>query len=170
MISKSLASRIISSSLLCFGIYGSLNSCKNAEEKPLPKQIEITFKKEGELTLFRKNTDSIIKIVDIEIASNNYERETGLMYRKSMKDNQGMLFVFEDSKPRYFYMKNTYIPLDLIYLGTDKTIVSFQENAIPLNEKSLPSYENAKYVLELNAGLVEKWNLQLGDSISYKEF
>lgn len=84
-----------------------------------------------------------------------------------MADNQGMLFVFEDSRPRYFYMKNTYIPLDLIYIDQNKNIVSFQKNAQPLDEKTLPSYENAKYVLEVNAGLADQWKLQVGDSISY---
>ena len=163
-------SQLFAVSILCVSVSVSFISCKKSNKKSLPKQIEITFKKEGELTLFRKGTDSILKKIDVEIASNNYERETGLMYRKSMEANQGMLFIFEDSRPRYFYMKNTYIPLDLIYIDENKSIVSFQKNAQPLNEKSLPSNANANYVLEVYAGLADKWNLQVGDSISYKEF
>ncbi|MCX7548667.1 DUF192 domain-containing protein [Xanthomarina sp. F1114] len=140
-------------------------SCK--DDKKIIKTTEVTFTKEGELTLFEAETNTPISTIDIEIADNEYETQTGLMYRSSMKENRGMLFVFEDERPRSFYMKNTQFALDLIYLDTNKTIVSFQENAQPLNESSLPSNFPAKYVLEVNAGLVAKWNLQVGDYMSY---
>ncbi|PJB17237.1 MAG: hypothetical protein CO117_12470, partial [Flavobacteriaceae bacterium CG_4_9_14_3_um_filter_33_16] len=103
------------------------------------------------------------------IANNEYEIQTGLMYRNSMKDSQGMLFVFDDARERFFYMKNTKIPLDLIFIGANKNIVSFQKNAKPLDENSLPSNVPAKYVLEINAGLIEKWQIQVGDSLSFTE-
>ena len=140
-------------------------SCKN-EPKTLPTQPEIKFKKEGSLTLFRSK-DSIIQKLDIEIADNDYERETGLMYRQSMKENQGMLFIFKESRPRYFYMKNTHIPLDIIYLDDNYRIVSFQKSAKPMDESTLPSNADAKYVLEINAGLSNTWGLKVGDSISF---
>lgn len=141
-------------------------SCKE-EPKQVNNQTEISFKKEGELSLYSKPSDSVIKQLDIEIADNEYERETGLMHRSSMKNNQGMLFIFKNSQPRYFYMKNTHIPLDIIYLDSNKKIVSFQNNAKPMNETSLPSNANAQYVLEINGGLATQWNLKVGDSISY---
>lgn len=140
-------------------------SCK--EETKHVKQKKVTFKKEGELKLLKASNDSLIKKIDIEIADNEFETQTGLMYRDSMKENHGMLFVFPDSKPRSFYMKNTRFPLDIIYLDEKETIVSFQENAQPLNENSLPSNASAKYVLEVNAGLVKKWELVVGDKITY---
>ena len=84
-----------------------------------------------------------------------------------MQNNQGMLFVFDDVSERSFYMKNTKIPLDLIFINDNNTIVSFQKNAKPLDESSLPSNAPAKYVLEVNAGLVDTWKLSVGDSISY---
>lgn len=84
-----------------------------------------------------------------------------------MKNNQGMLFVFDDYTERYFYMKNTKIPLDIIFIDTGKKIVSFQKNAKPFDETSLPSKVPAKYVLEINAGLMDTWNLKIGDSISF---
>ncbi|MFL0352114.1 DUF192 domain-containing protein [Xanthomarina sp. GH4-25] len=141
------------------------SSCKN--EKKIIKKVEVSFTKEGELTLYKSVTDSIISKIDIEIADNEYKTQTGLMYRTSMKENQGMLFVFEDERPRSFYMKNTQFALDLIYLNANKTIVSFQENAQPLDESSLPSNAPAKYVLEVNAGLVSKWQLETGDWIEF---
>lgn len=143
----------------------SVASCK--EETKTVKQKKVTFKKEGELQLIKASNDSIIQILDIEIADNEFETQTGLMYRDSMKENRGMLFVFPDSRPRSFYMKNTRFPLDIIYLDDNNTIVSFQENAQPLNENSLPSNAPAKYVLEVNAGLVKKWQLEVGDKMNY---
>ncbi|HLV38683.1 DUF192 domain-containing protein [Xanthomarina sp.] len=144
---------------------GLTTSCK--DDKKIIKTTEVPFTKEGELTLFEGETQIPLSKIDIEIADNEYETQTGLMYRSSMKENQGMLFVFEDERPRSFYMKNTQFALDLIYLDTNKTIVSFQENAQPLDESSLPSIFPAKYVLEVNAGLVAKWKLQVGDSMLY---
>ncbi|MEO8933040.1 MAG: DUF192 domain-containing protein [Xanthomarina sp.] len=140
-------------------------SCK--DDKKEIKTSEVPFTKEGELTLYESERTIPITTIDIEIAANEYKTQTGLMYRNSMKENQGMLFVFEDETPRSFYMKNTLFALDIIYLNSNKTIVSFQENAQPLSEKSLPSNAPAKYVLEVNAGLVAKWNLQVGNKMEY---
>lgn len=140
-------------------------SCK--KEQKVVKPIEVSFNNEGKLTLYKSTSDSIIAKLDIEIADTAYDVETGLMYRSSMEDNQGMLFVFPTMRQRSFYMKNTQIPLDLIFLNNDNFIVSFQENAKPLDESSLPSQVPAQYVLEINAGLAEKWLLEIGDRMEY---
>jgi uncharacterized membrane protein (UPF0127 family) len=156
--------------LRSFSLFALLNigvilSCK--DEKKHVKQTEVSFKKEGELTFYKPVSDSIITKIDIEIADSDYEIQTGLMYRDSMKLTEGMLFVFEDVTERYFYMKNTRIPLDLIFIDADKTIVSFQKNAKPFDESSLESYTPAKYVLEVNAGMADSWRLVVGNKISY---
>ena len=140
------------------------SSCKD-EQKPI-KQSEILFKKEAELH-FYKALDSTSFKIDIELADNDYERQTGLMYRNNMHTNQGMLFVFDDVAERSFYMKNTKIGLDLIFIDENKTIVSFQKNAKPFDESSLPSNAAAKYVLEVNSGLINQWHLNIGDRINY---
>ncbi len=142
----------------------SLSACK--DNKKIIKQTEVTFTKEGELTIF-KVSDSTKVTLDIEIADTDFDIQTGLMYRNSMKKQQGMLFVFDDETERFFYMKNTKIPLDLIYISASKSIVSFQKNAQPFDESSLPSNGPAKYVLEVNAGLVDTWGLSVGDIISF---
>lgn len=141
----------------------NFSGCK--EEKKEVKQTEIKFTKEGELTVFKADSTQIH--LDIEIADTEFDRETGLMYRDAMKQKQGMLFIFDDVKERYFYMKNTRISLDLIYIGDNNKIVSFQKNAKPFDESSLPSNVPAKYVLEVNAGLADKWQLAVNDSISF---
>ncbi|WP_422081369.1 DUF192 domain-containing protein [Ulvibacterium sp.] len=143
-----------------------LLSCKE-ESKKVIKTEPIVFTKEGELQIFTTATDSILAKIDIEIAETSYETETGLMYRKGMEEYQGMLFVFEDMRLHNFYMKNTEFPLDIVYIKDNMTIASFQENAQPLDEKSLPSKVPVQYVLELNAGLVQKWGLKVGDSIAF---
>lgn len=143
-----------------------LQSCREASKKVI-KTEPIVFTKEGELQIFDAATDSILTKIDIEIAETGYETETGLMYRKGMEENQGMLFIFEDMSLHNFYMKNTEFPLDIIYIKDNMTIASFQENAQPLDEKSLPSKVPVQYVLELNAGLVQKWGLKVGDSIAF---
>ncbi|HLW32293.1 MAG TPA: DUF192 domain-containing protein [Aequorivita sp.] len=146
----------------------SFYNCKdaaNSESKSITK--EITFTKEGELKLLKAETDSVIVQLDIEIADNDYKVQTGLMYRRSMEPQQGMLFIFKDSQPRSFYMKNTEIPLDIIYFNSQKELVSIQKNARPNDLTSLPSEAPAQYVLEVNAGLSETWDLQKGDKFEF---
>ncbi len=144
-----------------------LHACKE-ESKKVIKTEPIVFTKEGELQIFTTTTDSLLAKIDIEIAETSYETETGLMYRKGMEEYQGMLFIFEDMRLHNFYMKNTEFPLDIVYIKDNMSIASFQENAQPLDEKSLPSKVPVQYVLELNAGLVQKWGLKVGDSIAFK--
>ncbi|MGM0932231.1 MAG: DUF192 domain-containing protein [Bacteroidota bacterium] len=144
------------------------SSCKE-DAKPEEEIIEenIEFTKEGELSLIKSEGDTIKKL-DIEIADSQYEHETGLMYRESMEELQGMLFIYDMAEPRAFYMKNTYIPLDIIYYATDSTAVSYYENAEPMDETSLPSGEPAQFVLEINAGLIKEWGIEVGDKIFFK--
>lgn len=124
---------------------------------------EITFTKEGELSLMKANSDSLIVKLDIEIADDEYQTQTGLMYRKSMDKEHGMLFIFNNSEIRSFYMKNTEFPLDIIYFNSEKEIISIQKNAKPFDQTSLPSEAPAQYVLEVNGGLSDQWNLTKGD-------
>ncbi len=149
----------------------SIFSCKTDTKNNQNLVKEVTFTKEGELSLYTQK-DSVstpITTLDIEIADDDYQIQTGLMYRKSMQDKQGMLFIFPEEAPRSFYMKNTEFALDIIFINADNKIVSIQKNAIPLNEASLPSDGPAQYVLEVNAKLTDTWNLKAGDSISFSK-
>lgn len=139
-------------------------ACKE-EKTTAIKTEKIAFTKEGTLQILKK--DSLIVSLAIEIADNDFERETGLMHRSAMAEKHGMLFIQEVQKVQYFYMKNTQIPLDLIFIDEGLNIVSFQENAKPFDESSLSSQVPAKYVLEVNAGLAEQWHLEVGDKIIY---
>jgi uncharacterized protein len=152
-------------SILVMGILFCFMYCK--EDKKVIKPIKIEFKKEGELSFFKSKTDSIITSFDIEIADTDYETQTGLMHRHSMQNNRGMLFIFPEMSLRSFYMKNTFLPLDIIYLDENKLIVNIQKNAKPLDESSLSSQVPAQYVFEINAGLTQKWSLKVGDRMQF---
>lgn len=148
-------------------LIGGLHSCKKDASNQTIGSTEITFTKEGELSLY-KNDGTFIRKIDIEFAEDDYERETGLMHRSSLKDSQGMLFIFDQEEERGFYMKNTLIELDIIYLNKDGVIVSFAENAKPEDVTTLPSQVPAQYVLEIKGGLSEDWVLEIGDRIEWE--
>lgn len=151
------------------GICLTSYSCKEEQQSVNIKQTKLSFEKEGELKLKKAINDSILAELSIEIADDEYQTQTGLMYRDSMLDSQGMLFIFPDEAYRSFYMKNTQFSLDIIYISAEKKIVSIQKNASPMNETSLPSAAPAKYVLEVNAGLSEKWGLDVGNIITFSQ-
>src|SRR5215217_5907171 len=115
------------------------------------------FTKEGEVTFWRDGKK--IKRIDVEIAENQAERSKGLMYRPYIPDSVGMLFIFDEAAPQGFWMKNTSIPLDIIYVDENKKIVSIAKNTKPYSEESIPSLGNAQYVVEVNAGFSERNNI-----------
>jgi|JI10StandDraft_1071094.scaffolds.fasta_scaffold1449149_1 uncharacterized membrane protein (UPF0127 family) len=121
--------------------------------------------KEGEVVFL--HGDKRVRKIDVEIAENDAEREKGLMFRPYLSDSVGMLFIFNESSPQSFWMKNTMISLDIIYVGPDKKIVSIQKKAKPYSEESLPSFGNAQYVVEVNGGYCDKYGIQVGDTIVF---
>lgn len=143
-----------------------LLSCKDGSEEVPVETQEISFTKQGDLFLISQN-DTLQKL-EVELADEPYEWETGLMYRTFMEDYQGMLFIYPDEAPRSFYMKNTYIPLDILYFSKDSILVSAQENTRPLDETPLPSVHPAKFILEINAGKTLEWNMKEGDRFSFR--
>ena len=130
---------------------------------------EPMFLSEGELVFMDESGKEISKI-EIEIVDNEADRRQGLMYRKSMPEHRGMLFVFEEQQPQAFWMKNTLMPLDIIYVNDKNVVVSIQKNTTPLNEKSLPSTKPALYVVETNAGYTAKMGIKEGTKISFKKY
>ena len=157
--------RIFYSGIVLALLFSSCKDTSDANKTVTAK--EITFIKEGELTIVKPDSIGSIAI-DIEVADNEYERQTGLMYRNGMEEKQGMLFIMDQERQQAFYMKNTRFPLDIIYIGSNQKVVSIQKNARPLNTSSLPSGAPARYVLELNGGLTDQWNIKVGDSLSWE--
>jgi hypothetical protein len=136
------------------------NFVKNDE----PEAKYHTFKKEGELTFTDSLGNTKVKI-DIEIADNEYERQLGLMNRKSMMENQGMLFIFSFERLQSFWMRNTLIPLDMVFINKDKKIVTIHKNTTVLSAQSYPSTVPSLYVVEVIGGFTDKYNIIAGDKI-----
>ncbi|PZW38543.1 hypothetical protein LX95_02564 [Mesonia algae] len=147
------------------GIVLTLTACKENPKNKVITTPEITFQKDGELYFVNAEKDTL-KHLEIETAVSSYEQQTGLMYRKQMQENRGMLFMYNNERPRpNFYMKNTYIPLDLIYINSNNIVVDINRDAKPLNESPIPSQAPAQYVLEVNGNKAQAWNISKGDSI-----
>jgi uncharacterized membrane protein (UPF0127 family) len=110
----------------------------------------------------------------VEIADSPAEAQQGLMWRGSMPADRGMLFDMLAAHggvgPQAFWMKNTYIPLDIIYIGEDGRIVSIAKNTQPLSEASIPSGAPARAVLEINAGLSDRLGIAPGDRVRHRIF
>lgn len=126
--------------------------------------------------LIKKTTVSIGKAaVTVEISNTPSAREIGLMYRKYLEPNSGMLFIFPNESRYSFWMKNTFIPLDIIWISADKKIVHLEKNVQPCKKFSplqdvcptLSPAQNVLYVLEVNAGWVDKNAINIGDEVFY---
>lgn len=141
-------------------------SCKEDAKKTISTQ-PVDFTHEGDLSIYKESSDTLITKFNIEFAQTEYETQTGLMYRKSMAKNQAMLFIFPDEAMHSFYMKNTEFSLDLLYIDAHMKLASTQENAQPLNEGGLSSKVPVQYILEINGGLAQELGITVGDSISF---
>ncbi|HDP74256.1 MAG TPA: DUF192 domain-containing protein [Candidatus Woesearchaeota archaeon] len=107
----------------------------------------------------------------VELALTPEERARGLMYRESLDENKGMLFIFENKGEITFWMKNTLIPLDIIWLDESQNVVYIIENAQPCISDSCETYTSpheALYVLELNAGKAREIGLRVGDRVDFR--
>lgn len=123
-----------------------------------------------------KNTKNIVSIkkdnisieVEVEIADNQYERTRGLMFRETLCENCGMLFKFEDDQIRTFWMKNTQIPLDIIFISRYLEIINISENTVPnQTEITYSSNSESRYVLEVNSGFTRNYNISAGDKVYF---
>ena len=107
----------------------------------------------------------------VDLAETAEQQALGLMFREEMADDHGMLFIFPAEGFRSFWMKNTRIPLDIMYFDEDLKLVSVAENAQPCRTRRCPNYPSegpAKYVLELNAGKAAELGLRPGDELQLR--
>jgi uncharacterized membrane protein (UPF0127 family) len=107
-----------------------------------------------------------VHVFTVEIADTEAAREKGLMYRKSLPPGQGMLFDFHSDQPVRFWMKNTYIPLDMIFIRSDGRILNLAENTTPMSENEMPSAGPVQAVLEVRGGTARKLGIAPGDRVA----
>lgn len=125
------------------------------------------FIKQGELKFISKDGKKIISQIDIELAANDEKRTQGLMWRREMEENQGMLFVMEQQEMQSFWMLNTYIPLDILFVDELRQIVTIRSNTKPQSLDPVTSDKPALYVVEVNAGYCRKHGISVGDKIEF---
>ena len=116
--------------------------------------------------IYINNGEKIIKI-NAEVADDNEERTKGLMFREKLDENDGMLFVFDNENYQTFWMKNTLIPLDIIFINKNLEVVDIK-NAVPCKEEPCTLYKSSKpamYVLEVNGNFTAKNKIKLGSRI-----
>lgn len=114
---------------------------------------------------FVDSTGKKVASFSSEVVADEKSRMLGLMYRKDMGDDQGMLFVFPAENERSFWMKNTYIELDMIYMNASKKVISIIERAAPLSETPRLSVGKAQYVLEIKGGLSRGLGIKEGQQM-----
>jgi uncharacterized membrane protein (UPF0127 family) len=115
-------------------------------------------------------TKSGVQVFSVEMATSEKEKETGLMYRKELPDGKGMLFDFSPEQQISMWMKNTYIPLDMIFIRADGRILRIAENTEPMSTKIISSGGLAKGVLEVIAGTAQKYGIAPGDRVAHPLF
>ncbi len=106
----------------------------------------------------------------VEVMRNDAQRAQGLMFRRQMDQDMGMLFDFERDAPVYMWMKNTYLPLDMISIDRTGRIVSIAENTEPLSERTIASGGPVRGVLEVNAGTARRLQIKAGDQVQHSMF
>ncbi len=106
----------------------------------------------------------------VEMALTPQQQQTGLMYRKTLAPNAGMLFDFGRESPQAFWMKNTLIPLDMLFIKADGTIVRIAAMTKPLSEDTVPSYEPVRVVLEIPGGRAAELGIKPGDKAIHRIF
>jgi len=143
-----------------------IQGCGKEKSSPSNKIEGRTISYSREVSFINTNGDTLATI-KAAIAQTESERNLGLMDVNSMPENRGMLFLFDDEKPLNFWMANTPLPLDIIFVNADKKIVRIHHRAQPFSTKQFPSDKPAKYVVETNGGFCVSHDIREGDLISF---
>ena len=140
--------------IACLFVFKSTFSCS-----------KINFKKKE---IFIVNNKNFNFRFDVDVADTPSKRMAGLQCRKKINKNEGMLFIWNQEDSRNFWMKNTLFPIDVIFINKSKVIVDIFYNAKPLDLNLITSKKKAKYVLELNSGVLSSYKVKIGDKITFE--
>lgn len=132
-----------------------------------PRSEPPSFQPEGVLA-FERLDGSRITAIAVEIAETDSAKARGLMGRRSLPDRGGMFFPYETTEERSFWMENTYLPLDIIFVGADSQIVRIAKSAKPLSREKVHSEKPAQYVVEVRAGFAERHGLDTTARIDWR--
>lgn len=141
-------------------IVGSLIGCQSEADQPTLSgaPTDVSFRKDGTLTFVRPD-GTPIRTIDIEIADTDSAVARGLMDRRSMGFDKGMLFIFPEANDRGFWMRNTPLPLDIIFVSPDSQVINIAERTKPFSEAVIEPEAPKRFVVEVRAGFTERFGL-----------
>lgn len=119
----------------------------------------------GEVTI--ETSEGRVHVFQVEIVSTPEEMALGLMFRQELAADAGMLFVYEEARETSFWMQNTFLPLDMLFINADGTIRHIAERTVPLSTASVPSHGPVRAVLEINGGTSERLGINVGDHVRW---
>jgi uncharacterized membrane protein (UPF0127 family) len=151
--------------ILLSAISGGLGACRNGQSGAAPAET-IAAVPSGPVVILHAAGRSLP--IRVEVARTDAERERGLMYRNHLDPSAGMLFVFDRDGPLTFWMKNTLIPLDMIFIDRDKRIVGIVDNAAPETETPRRVQGQSRYVLEVVGGLSRRLGVEPGSVVEFQ--
>ena len=106
--------------------------------------------------------------ITVEVARTDQERATGLMFRRSLPEDEGMIFLYPQDGPISMWMKNTYIPLDMFFVRADGTIHRIEEHTEPFSERTVSSEGDVRAVVEMIAGSADRLGIKAGDKVEFE--
>jgi len=130
-------------------------------------ETTVTKLKQGKVIFFDSENKKNLEIL-VEIAENDYQQAKGLMFREDIPENQGMLFTYEEDLQRYFWMKNTTVPLDIIFVDATLKIIKIHKNTQPNSDQLYPSEKPAKFVVEVRSGFTDRYGIETGNQILWE--
>ena len=149
--------RLLSLSVVLLASSLILSACQTDDDAAPTLQTDVPFRQDGQLAFLTPSGSSLVEIA-IEIVETPEDRQRGLMYRRSMPERSGMLFIMDAEEEQTFTMENTYVPLDMIFVSTDSAVVDVAKRTRPL-EQLVTSKAPAKYVIEVRAGFADRYGI-----------
>jgi len=156
--------------LVAAGLAASGAACRNGRSAAGPAPTPLPAASTGTPTVVLHATAGGQRAIPVrvELALTGPQRERGLMFRNHLDPDTGMLFLFPSSAPLTFWMKNTLIPLDMIFIDSNRRIVGIVENAAPETETGRHVEGASQYVLEIGGGLSQKWGIAAGSTVDFQ--
>ena len=151
--------------LLLIALAG-LAACESEDEALPTVQMDVPFRQDGLLAFVGPGGEALATVA-VEIVETPADRQRGLMFRRSMTDQMSMLFIMDREEEQTFTMKNTYVPLDIIFVGADSVVVDVAERTRPLDQL-VTSQAPAKYVVEVRAGFADRHGITNGTRIAWR--
>lgn len=149
--------RTMTSAFMALLFFVATHSVVSAQETFSSEKLEIV------------SASGVRHVFTVELANTDAQRQQGLMYRKSMAADRGMLFDFTMDRDVLMWMKNTFIPLDMLFISKAGKITHIHQNAVPHSEDIISSNGPVRYVLELNGGAAKKLEISVGDTVKSEQ-